>query len=108
MLDLPSTSTSRPLVGQRLVRQQARHAQRRVRRQHAKLRGQRGLEAVLAVEFRGEFLGGFVAEGIADDDEGSPVVALLQPGPDVAVVEARAGSAPCRSATWPAARRAAR
>ena len=77
-----------PFVGQRLVRQQARHAQRRVRRQHAKLRRQRGLEAVLAVEFGGEFLGRFVAEGIADDDEGSPVVGLFQPGPHVAVVEA--------------------
>ena len=76
-----------PLVGQRLVRQQARHAQRRVRRQHAKLRRQRGLEAVLAIEFGGEFLSRFVAEGIADDDEGSPVLALVQPGPHVAVVE---------------------
>ena len=55
---------------------------------HAKLRRQRGLEAVFAVEFRGEFLGRFVAEGIADDDISSPVLAFVQPGPHVAVVEA--------------------
>ena len=39
-----------------------------------------GLEAVLAVEFGGEFLGRFVAEGIADDDEGSPVLAFSSQG----------------------------
>ena len=49
---------------------------------------QRGLKAVLTVEFGREFLGRFVAEGIADDDEGSAVVALLQSGSHVAVVKA--------------------
>ena len=76
------------LVGQRPVRQQAGHAERGVGRQHAQLGTQFGFEAVLAVEFRGEFLGGFVAEGIADDDEGPPVLAFLQPRLHLAVVEA--------------------
>ena len=42
-----------------------------------------GLEAILAVQFLGQFLGRFVAEGIADDDEGSAVLGFVQPGPDV-------------------------
>ena len=38
---------------------------------------ERGLKAVLAVEFLGEFLRRLVAEGIADDDEHLPVLGLF-------------------------------
>jgi hypothetical protein len=49
-----------------------------------------------------KFLGGFVAERIADDDERSPVLTLVQPWPHIAIVEVGTGSAPCRSASWSA------
>ena len=41
----------------------------------------------LAVEFGGKFLGGFKAECITDDDECSPVLSFLNPGPHIAVVK---------------------
>ena len=67
--------------------QQAGHAQRRVGRQHAKLGRQFGLEAILAVQFLRQFLGRFVAEGIADDDEDFAVLGFVQPPLDVPLVE---------------------
>ena len=69
------------------MRQQAGHPQGRVGRQHTKLGRQFGLEAVLAVQFLGQFLGRFVPERIADDDEGFAVLGFGQPPLDVVLVE---------------------
>ena len=82
-MGLPSTSTSpRRACSPVSCGATGRHAQGGVRRQHAKLCAQVRLEAVLAVEFSGEFLGRLVAEPVADDDEDPAPIRLLEPGAD--------------------------
>ena len=77
------------VVRQGAMRQQRRHAEPGVRRQHAEQGGQPGVDAVAAVELLGQLPGGLVAEGVADDDEDPPVTALGQQGRHLGVEESR-------------------
>ncbi len=74
-------------VVERLVGQQRGHAEPGVGGQHAELCGQLRVEAVLAVELLGEFLGGLVAEGVADDHEDPAVRPLRQHGRHFPLIE---------------------
>ena len=76
------------LIGDRLVRQQGRHSQGRVRRQDAELRRQLRLEPIPAIELRGKLLRGLETERVADDDERPPIVPFIHPWLDVACKEA--------------------
>ena len=60
------------------MRQQTRHAEGRIGRQHSKHPRECCIRPVGPVEGFGEFLGSLIAEGIADDDKGSVTLRFRQ------------------------------
>ena len=80
------------------MRQQRRHAELGVARQHPEHGLEVGVEAVLLPDARAELVGHLVAQGVGDDDDGL-LVAVADERLDVVGVERASASAARSSAT---------